>query len=429
MPALKIFCSYPRTRSEAVAEIATQLDQMGQHVWHDRELSGGQEWWDTILDQIRGCDCFVFLLCEDALTSRACRAELDYAHATGRSILPLVVGPPVPDAVLPRYLSRLQHIEVGNVMAVARALLNLPASHPLPDPLPEPPPVPISYLDELAAVLDQPELPMAEQRDLVGALRHRLTSGEDPEAAVSLLHRLRRRPDVSAAVAQDIDNELDRHQRHAAVAPATAPVPSPPPPPPPPAGPPRAAAGAPAAHAPVSPGAASTPAPRAVGGRVAALAAAVVLAAGVVGGGIALVGRHDPSPPPPTTPPSTPTTPPDTTVDTVDISRDALPSDFGDDPVMDDLAQSCDGGDLNDCDDLYAEAAPDSNYELFGRTCGARVPLPFDGGCSTDFDPALSDAAWACNGGDPDACSALVATASPDSLYALYGAARLSGEI
>ena len=77
-------------------------------------------------------------------------AELDYALATNRTVLPVAVGEPVPDAVLPRSLSRLQRIDAADPMRLARALVNLPVPEPLPDPLPEPPPVPISYMDELA---------------------------------------------------------------------------------------------------------------------------------------------------------------------------------------------------------------------------------------------------------------------------------------
>ncbi len=106
----------------------------------------------------------------------------------------------------------------------------------------------------------------------------------------------------------------------------------------------------------------------------------------------------------------------------MDVPRGDLPSDFGDNAVMDDLAQSCSDGDLNDCDDLYGEAAADSDYETFGRTCGALVPLPFDGTCSTDFDPTLSDAVWACDGGDMNACDALYAAAAVGSLYETFGA-------
>src|SRR5262245_47172034 len=124
MSTVQVFCSYPRARDADMTRIAGQLEQLGQDVWLDRALSGGQEWWDLILERIRTCGCFLFLLCEESLQSRACRAELDYAEATGRTILPVAVGPPVPDAVLPRSLSRLQRVDGSDAMQLARAMVH-----------------------------------------------------------------------------------------------------------------------------------------------------------------------------------------------------------------------------------------------------------------------------------------------------------------
>ncbi len=43
---------------------------------------------------------------------------------------------------------------------------------------------------------------------------------------------------------------------------------------------------------------------------------------------------------------------------------------FGSDPGLDSLYESCGEGDLSACDDLYFEASPDSEYAVFGDTCG-----------------------------------------------------------
>jgi len=55
-------------------------------------LSGGQAWWDRILEHIRTCDYFLFLLESRFVTSMACRRELEYAVALNKSILPIQVG-------------------------------------------------------------------------------------------------------------------------------------------------------------------------------------------------------------------------------------------------------------------------------------------------------------------------------------------------
>jgi hypothetical protein len=434
MSSNSVFCSYPRARAADVTRIAGHFEDLGQDVWLDRALSGGQEWWDTILDRIRSCDCFVFLVCEEGLQSRACRAELDYAVAADRTILPVTAGPAIPDAVLPRALSRLQHIDGGDAVQIARAMVNLPGARPLPSPLPVPPPVPISYMDELATALEREELSLAEQRDLLGALRERLSQAEDVPAAVTLLHRLRRRSDVFAAVADDVDAELARHAAPVAgadpyepdrVEAAAPPVPPPPPaawwppgPVPPPGAPPMAE---------------PPPRPRrSSGGRVAALVAAGVLViAGAAGAAVALGGGDDDPPPvsstttdtvdgPGTTSPTT--TGPDVTLDTVPVVVDELPDSYGDDQALDELSGECQAGDLVACDTLYTDSPLSSGYEAFGNTCGARVMLPFEGTCSDSFVEDYSDEVLACDGGDMVACDFLYSDSAYGSVYEAFGA-------
>lgn len=221
MAARTVFCSYARGDAEAVRAIAVELDQLGQHAWIDQKLTGGQSWWDTILGQIRACDCFLFALSDASLRSKACQAELDYAHRLGRTILPVAVGPVI-DALLPPHLAEIQRIEAGDTRMLARALLGLPPTPPLPDPLPAPPPVPITYLNSLASILDREELTPADQRNLEGSLKQRLANPEERDAAVALLKRLRQHPSVTAFVADEIDADL------AVIEPPAAPSPPPP---------------------------------------------------------------------------------------------------------------------------------------------------------------------------------------------------------
>jgi len=419
MSTTQVFCSYPRARNTEMSRIAGQLEQLGQDVWLDRALSGGQEWWDTILERIRTCGCFVFLVCEESLRSRACRAELDYAEATDRTILPVAVGPPVPDAVLPRSLSRLQRVDGSDSMQLARAMVQLPDPAPLPAPLPAPPPVPISYMDELAEVLERPELRRSEQRDLLGTLRQRLRSEEDVPAALTLLRRLRRRSDVFADVAAEVDVELARHAAPGDggsaddQAPEEAPVPPPPPPPPWSPASPTASPAAPA------------PAKRSSAGTVAAIVAAVLVVGGGVGAALALSGGDEGSGPDPTTTTSvsvvtTPVTDvPDTTASTAE--PEDPPFTYGDDPQLDALTDGCTAGDLAACDVLYADSPPGSEYETYGDGCG-RVPLSFEGGCDTGFVDGYTPAVDACTAGDLTACDFLYTDSDVGSVYEAYGA-------
>jgi hypothetical protein len=61
------------------------------------------------------------------------------------------------------------------------------------------------------------------------------------------------------------------------------------------------------------------------------------------------------------------------------------PGPLGPDPVLDAYAESCFGGDLQACDDLWYEAAPLSDYEGYAATCGGRVKRDAVPAC-TDLD-------------------------------------------
>jgi len=202
-----VFFSYARRDADTTKAIASGLQQLGQTVWLDQQLSGGQQWWDTILEQIRNCDVFLFVLSKSSLRSKACRAELDYAHRLGRMLLPVSIDHVI-DQLLPPYLAETQRVDGADVVQLARALLALPSPPPLPEPLPAPPSVPLSYLDELADSLNNEDLALTEQRNLLGALKQLLREDDEREAAVELLRRLRRHPQVNAWVAEETDAEL-----------------------------------------------------------------------------------------------------------------------------------------------------------------------------------------------------------------------------
>ena len=81
---MAVFISYSRIDQATVNVLARDVEELKGNVWIDRELEGGQAWWDTILSQIRECSLFVFALSPDSLKSRFCQTELRYAVALGR---------------------------------------------------------------------------------------------------------------------------------------------------------------------------------------------------------------------------------------------------------------------------------------------------------------------------------------------------------
>ena len=208
------FISYSRPSRDLVRELAKDLEGLGHTVWLDDDLSGGQAWWNTILAQIRACEVFVFSLTPDSLDSQACALEYTYAARLGKPILPILQADGVSMNVLPADLSAIQFVDYrrqdrGAVLALVKALSSLPAPRPLPDPLPDPPPVPLSYLGDLKNQIEAATpLTFEQQTALVLKLKERARQRESRDDARALLEALRRRDDLYAKVATEIDSVL-----------------------------------------------------------------------------------------------------------------------------------------------------------------------------------------------------------------------------
>ncbi len=105
-----IFISYSRYDTQLTHRIADYLRQVFgyEKVWFDKELRGGQQWWDRIVDQIRECDNFIYLVSRESLESIYCRIELSEAWFHHKSIIPL-------DHKLHRYPKELKHFQFSPV--------------------------------------------------------------------------------------------------------------------------------------------------------------------------------------------------------------------------------------------------------------------------------------------------------------------------
>jgi hypothetical protein len=192
--------------------LENDLERLGHEVWYDQQLSGGQAWWDEILAQIRACDIFVFVLDPASVSSTACKREYTYADTTGAPILPILQSEEVNTNLLPPELQKVQFVDYVNrdpdaALRLARAIHMLPSRGPLPDPPPDPPAVPVSYIGEIAArVRADAELTLNDQKSLLFDLRKALKDEGESENARTLLLEFRRRSDLLAVVAGDIDD-------------------------------------------------------------------------------------------------------------------------------------------------------------------------------------------------------------------------------
>ena len=207
------FLSYGRPSKVAADDVVTDLESLGLNVWMDQALNGGQSWWHQILSRIRACDVFVCLIHESSLSSLACQRELAYARSLGRPILPISIADDVTLRLLPPELASLQYVDYRQrdadaAFKLARAVANLPVTPQLPDPLPAPPDAPISPMAALRERLDAPTLSYEEQAAMLVDLRRMMREDLHPAAVRQLFEALRRRRDLYAPLAAELDQVL-----------------------------------------------------------------------------------------------------------------------------------------------------------------------------------------------------------------------------
>jgi serine/threonine kinase PknH len=211
-----LFVSYSSQDRSGIEPLTTALRRARQQVWFDDELGGGEAWWNQILEQIRSCEVFIVALSNHSLESKPCQAELRYAKALQRPILPVRIGPV--DSMRANPLAALQVIDYQNPTVDAGIQL-VTAVHalagqqpPLPSPLPDEPPVPFAYLMRLSTTLAEQDLDPRQQTHLLTELKSGLEEdGDDPTARndiARLLRMLRDRSDVTYRTRTEIDNLL-----------------------------------------------------------------------------------------------------------------------------------------------------------------------------------------------------------------------------
>jgi hypothetical protein len=209
---MTVFITYARKDREVVRQLRADIGQLGHPVWLDEEMTGGHQWWSTILRQIRECTVYVFALSPESLRSRACLSELRYAEVLGRPILPIMVRP-VAANTAPAVLANTQIVDYANrtpdtVLGLLRAFNALPSARPLPSPLPPEPPIPTSYLNAYLEQLNANELTLTAQVELFVQLRGRLDEEDDRAAVWDLLVRLRNRRDLAQSLVADLNEVL-----------------------------------------------------------------------------------------------------------------------------------------------------------------------------------------------------------------------------
>jgi hypothetical protein len=214
---MDFFVSYSRRDETAVRSVVGDLARARIDVWLDQELGGGDVWWQEILQQIRDCRVFLFAVSDDSLRSRPCQAELAYAESLGIPVLPVQVGLVTnlrTASIYEKQVIDYRERTAESAIALIAAAMSLAAQRrPNPDPLPDPPPVPFAYLSQLGRAVDAGELSPTQQFAILTQLQQYLRDELDPSVRddiVEVLHRLRRRTDITYRNATDLDELLRR---------------------------------------------------------------------------------------------------------------------------------------------------------------------------------------------------------------------------
>jgi serine/threonine kinase PknH len=218
---MKVFISYSKKDRSLVENLSEDIAKLLKtptsqtNIWYDRDLKGGHEWWNSILDAIESCDVFVFALTPLSLSSEACRLERSYAQMLNKRILPIMLSGNVNISLLPSELQMIQYVDyskrdVPSYHKVSDAFLNLPAPMPSPTIPPVRPKPPLYQLGLILERIEAPTLTREDQEEIVDMLREFLLDVTQEAEAKKLLLRLKAHPNVRPGIVHDIDAILQR---------------------------------------------------------------------------------------------------------------------------------------------------------------------------------------------------------------------------
>jgi TIR domain/Domain of unknown function (DUF4062) len=111
----KIFISYSRVDKKIVEELVEDLRADNHDIWFDQHVTGGQNWWDNILSQIRECEVFVGAITPEYLKSLPCKLEREYAKDLKRILLPVRLSDKIVPNSLPSDLIGVQWVDYSRL--------------------------------------------------------------------------------------------------------------------------------------------------------------------------------------------------------------------------------------------------------------------------------------------------------------------------
>lgn len=220
---MKVFVSHAQRNADSaeLAGLIRDLNRLSTSVWIDQDLTGGQPWWDQILEEIRACDVFILVVTNESIQSKPCEAEVNWAIANKRPILPIKIAE-VPEWRVREPVASSQIIDytrrgapgdaaIDCLLALRSAIDRFSSREiePPPDPAPPAPDVPFSTLRRLQPFLDAGDLSLPNQEEFMRQVRtHRDDVDSDRLSLIEVLNQFRSRPDTAYSVVIDIDGML-----------------------------------------------------------------------------------------------------------------------------------------------------------------------------------------------------------------------------
>lgn len=109
-----VFLSHSTENAEIAKDICTALEDRGIDVWMaPRDIPGGKEWGQAIVNGIESSNGIVFLSSRHAHQSTQTRKEIEIADEFGKPIIPVRLDETEPPAHLKFHIALLQWIDVG----------------------------------------------------------------------------------------------------------------------------------------------------------------------------------------------------------------------------------------------------------------------------------------------------------------------------
>lgn len=103
----KIFLSYSRADLDYIATLVDALREKGADIWFDKNIRTGEQWDNTLEEQIKAADVFLIVMSKTSVASNNVKDEMSYAKSLGKIISPILIEP----CEVPMRLARHQYVD------------------------------------------------------------------------------------------------------------------------------------------------------------------------------------------------------------------------------------------------------------------------------------------------------------------------------